>query len=572
MKITKTSEVKIALDEMKGELSQFKRAAEDFMNDIKDVSPEEISLDEGFEGEINDGDGEKEFGEEEKEPKIETPEDAKKVLDEAKEDIQSVIDNIEGVIGQGEEEVEKVAFKRINSKYANTLSTLSNSADKAIKDAKDSLKHWAFLKKRIKRKESKIDTSQLTHPELKQVANTIEQMSLLDKLLAKAGYIKKSNLESTATAVPPTGAKDTGDKWPGKGNPADIEQNQWEAGTKEFHKNRKKEDALPNPAIDPRLKDEGNPRGDDGPYVNAYNDLGRHYDVYDGKTKRAFRFSFANAPEDMGRKDTTGLKLFASKKFANDVCDAVMERGIESVRKETNGQYLKEASIVKQAATDKGSVRKYYAEAFGDAQYAKDLTSGKDNSSMDIGYTPEKNKVENNEDNPEFGKAKDGPGKISKKDESVLKAKAARGLELCRLAAAAGVIPFDKPSFKKYAMGLMDKSDETIDTLESTFSDMDLVNEAALKEATIPDADSGIVGNRLSGVSDPKGTSETEGLDTEVGSDAKIAKQASFVPQVSTVPPTLKLSSMFTTVEKTLQEKGVDVSSLRLRTAKRKTH
>ena len=116
---------------------------------------------------------------------------------------------------------------------------------------------------------------------------------------------------------------------------------------------------------------------------------------------------------------------------------------------------------------------------------------------------------------------------------------------------------------KKYAMDLMDKSDETVDTLESTFNDMDLVNEAALKEATIPDADSGIVGNRLTAVTDPTGTSGTEGLDTNVSSDAKISKKASIVPQINASTEQLKISNMFTTVESRLKEKGVNLNELR---------
>jgi hypothetical protein len=450
MKVTSASEVKTALLEMNEELKQWKTADEGYLDEFQDTKPEDVSLDEdmGEGGPTPDMEGE-EDEEHKKHPiEIKTPEDAKKVLDEAIEDIKAVVDNIEGVMGQGEEEGEKVAFKRIegNTKYASELNTLSTTASKAIDEVKTSLKHWSFLKKRInKKKEAKLDTSGITHPELKQVANTIQQMGLLEKLLAKAGYEKKSKIVTEATAVPPTGADFSGDKWPNGKNPAEVEIRHWEAGAKQFHSDNKKYNANPNPAVDPRLKDEVNPH-DEKPYVNAsYNDVTRSYDVFDPKTKKAIRFTLADAPLDAGRKDELGLKGFASKKFANDVCAAVIEGGIEWVRKQMNGQYLNETLAKQAAKSDKSSTRSYYTEAFGDASYARELTSGKDNQTMDTAYKPEKDEVKNDEKNPEFGKAKDGTGKISSQEEKeVTLAKARKGVELAKLAAAAGVIEYNQ--------------------------------------------------------------------------------------------------------------------------------
>lgn len=577
MKVTSASEIKTALTEMESELNQWKTAAEDFYEDIKNTKPEEVTLDEDMEGEeitpdMGGGEGE---GNKKHPIEIKTPEDAKKVLDEAKEDIQSVVDNIEGVMGEGKEEGEKVAFKRINDRYASTLQNLSNKAANAIEDTKKSLNHWAFLKKRIT-KSAKIDTTSITHPELKQVANTLEQMSLLDKILAKAGYIKKGALKTEATAVPPTGAEFSGDKWPNKKNPAEVELRHYQAGVDEFGRVNKKYNSNPNPAVDPRLKDEVAPH-EEKPYVNAsYNDIIRGYDVYDPKTKKAIRFTLANAPSEAGRKDELGLKGFASKQFATQVCDAIVENGIEWVRQQMNGQYLNETLAKQAAKSDKSSTRKYYAEAFGDASYAKELTSGKETDKMDTAYKPEKDKVENNADNPDFGKAKDGTGKISSQEEKdILKAKARKGVELARKAAAAGVIEFNVNEIKKYAKEMMNESDEVIAYAEKTLNNMPLVNEAALdKEATIPDADSGIVGNKLQGVSNTKAKAETEGtINNNVESDAKIAKKANIVPQFNTnVPSNLSISSMFTTVEKKLQGKNVNLDQTRMRKAQYRNH
>jgi len=576
MKVTSASEIKTALNEMNGELSQWKTAAEEFYDELKDTKPEDVTLDEDM-GEEMPPEMEEGEGKEHKEHPVEikTPEDAKKVLDEAKEDIQAVVDNIEGVMGQGEEEGEKVAFKRVNDKYASVLQTLSNKAVDAIEDTKKSLKHWAFLKKRIT-KNAKVDVSNITHPELKQVANTLEQMSLLDKILAKAGYTKKSVLKTEATAVPPTGAEFSGDKWPNKKNPAEVELRHWHAGTDAFDKDNKKYNANPNPAVDNRLIDEVDPH-DEKPYVNAsYNDLTRSYDVFDPKTKKAIRFTLADAPSSAGKKDEAGLKGFAGKKFATDVCAAVIENGIEWVRNQMNGQYLNETLAKQAAKSDKSSTRKYYTEAFGDASYAKELTSGKETDKMDTEYKPEKNTVENNADNPDFGKAKDGTGKISSQEEKdVLLAKARKGVGLARLAAAAGLIGFNQTEIRQYAKDLMNKSDEIIAYAEQTLNNLPLVNEAALdKEATIPDSDSGVVGNRLQGVRDTKAKAETEGtINNNVESDAKIAKKSSIVPQFNTnVPSGLQISSMFTTVEKKLQGKNVNLDQTRMRTAQYRQH
>ena len=572
MKNISASTIKTALSDMKEELLQVKRAAEDYLEELEEVGPKDILLDEEFEEGPQPKENEDEFEEKEKELEIETPNDAKKVLEEAKEDIQSVIDNIEGVVGQGEEEETKVAYKRINDKYTSSLKELSDIAIKAIDDGNQSLKHWAFLKKRIIKKEAKIDTASIKQPELKQAAETLQNLSAFEKVLDKLGYAKKSRLQSEATAVPPTGADFSGDKWPNKKNPAEVENRHWESGADKFNKDKKFEDSRPNPSVDQRLTSADYPRND-SPFVNAsYNSTGNYYDIFDSKSKKAFRFSFANAPDEMGKKDEKGLSIFASKRFAGKICDAVIERGLESVRKEANGQYIQDiGSIVKQAASDKGSIRKYYTDAFGDPEYAKKLTSGQDNKEMDTEYKPKDDRVENNSDRPGFEEAKDGTGKISsKEDREVLKARAQRGLELARMAAAAGVINFDKPSVKKYAMEIMDKSDETITTLENTFNEMPLVNESALKEASIPDADSGIVGNRLSGVRDPKGAkSESEGVESGVASDAKIAKKASIVPQMSTGTPNgLQISNAFSTTEKRLKEKNVNLDTTRLRIAR----
>jgi uncharacterized protein YukE len=537
-------EKKAGLEAMVSDLKLQKKAVEDFMNDIKDSKPEDISTDNEMPDEMGKG------KEKEDHPvEIKTPEDAKKVLDEAKEDLQQVVDAIDGVMGQGEEESEKVASKRYNDKYAASLSNLSISAGKAIDDAKDALEHWTkVFAGRIKEKEAKLDTSAITHPQLKQAAETLQQVGAFEKILNKLGFVRKE-----ATAVPPTGAEFSGDKWPKNGDPKEVETRQWEAGSKEHSKNKKKEDSMPNPAVDNRLNDEGNPRGDGTPYVeSSYNDLTRCWDIYDDRTKKAIRYSFANAPKELGLKTEAGLKGFSRKGYGEQIAEAIIEDGIEHVRKLGNSIYISPKEAKKD---NKNSVRKYYTDAFGDATYAKELTSGKNPEDMDIAYKPKDDKVKDND-----FKTKDGPGKLSSQDKALLDAKALRGVNIARLAAAANVIPFTKTAVKTYAKSLLDKSDETIAALEDTFKNMELINEAALDtNATIPDSDSGIVGNALTGVTDPKGKSDTEGLDTNVEKDGKIAKKAGIVPQFQTAQSNgLQISDKFSTTANKFKQMGIN--------------
>jgi len=550
MKVLSKLEAQSALTDMKQELKEVLAEAQDFMEDIKDVKPDDISMDEE----------KKEPGEKEEHPvEIKTPEDAKKVLEEAKEDITQVVENLEGVMGQGEEEGEKIAYKRMNETYTASLITLGNTAIKAINDAKESLSHWAFLRNRIKNiKQAKLDLSEITDPNLKQVASTVHQVGLLEKALNKIGFYKKE-----ATSVPPTGAEFSGDKWPKGKDPKEVETRQWEAGSREHDKNKKKEDSMPNPATDDRLNDLGNPRGDGKPYVEAsYNPVGQYWDIKDLKENKAIRYSFATAPDELGLKTEAGLRGFSSNNYGNTIINEVVSIGIENVRKQVNASYINLKTAAK--GDSKSSVRKYYTEAYGDAGYAKELTSGKAED-MDVAYKPKDDTVKEND-----FKTKDGTGKLSAQDKAIIDAKARRGVELARLAAAAGVIEFNKVEVKKYASSLLEKSDETLAFLEDTLQNLPLVNEAALDaKATIPDADSGVVSNPLQGVRDPKAKADTENIDSNVEKDAKIAKQASYVPQLQNPGAgNLNISSQFTTVEKKFADMNINMGDLKLRKPK----
>lgn len=545
MEKTAINALKADLTEMKKDLLQVKKAAEELMEDLKDAKPEDISLDSEMAPDKK----------EEHPVEIKTPEDAKKVLNEAVEDIQQVIDKVDGLAGQADEEVEKVAFKRSSDKYASTIQALASTADKAIEDATSALNHWSFLKNRIKVKEAA-----LTNPALRDTLTQVKEAhTLLEGIKSFLGFNKQ------ATAVPPTGAEFTGDKFPNKKNPADIENHHWEAGAQEFKKNKKKEDSMVNPATETRLTDAGNPH-DEKPFVNASlfeepgNKFGSFWVVADSKVGKQIKVAFVNIPPKIGPRNEYGFSQFSSKEWGIKLAERVTEIGLESVRTLTGGEYVHKTASLSSTAVEKGSIKKYYAEAYGDASYAKDLVAG-DTKKMDTAYVPKEKTVKDADTN-----TKDGAGKLSSvEDPAVIKAKAHKMIGIAKKAAAAGIIDFNKQSLKSYASDLMKKSDAAVDAIEDTLDHSVIYNEAALKEAHIPDTESGVIGNTATGVSDPKSQVSTEDVNKNVASDAKIA---SFVPQMqkqASVQP--EVASMFTTLEKRLQEKGVDLTKTRVRKA-----
>ncbi len=409
----KTSEeILKALAEMKDEIGQTKDDAENFKGALDDVSPEELPYDEGTEG---PEEGPEALSDEEKEKakEIKTPEDAKKALNEAKKDISDVIEHLDGLLGQTEGEEKTASVKRFNERYASSLTSIATEVDRTVADAKQAMSHWTYL---LKMKAPKV--SSIKDPALKQAAQQVQDVAKLKNILQKV--FKESSKDVTSTAVPPTRSDYTGDKWPDKGNPAEVENRAWAAGASEFDKDKKREDARPNPSVDDRLVDEGNPH-DEKPFVNAAlvrfvpvpnNKFASYWDIYDGKTRKRIVASFAELPvETAPTKNDEMFTLFSSRRYGNAIKANVMGKGIGKVQKELNA---KEAPVtgafLKTAAEDKGTLKSYYTDAYGSSEYAAELTSGGSKEDMEIGYNP---KDEHPKDKKE--ETKDGPGKISKR-------------------------------------------------------------------------------------------------------------------------------------------------------------
>jgi len=432
---------------------------------------------------------------------------------------------------------------------------------------------------------------------LKQAADTIKEVSKFTKLLNKL----TGKREVTATGVPPTGAEFSGDKWPGGKNPAEVELRAKDAGSAKFNKDKVFEDKRPNPAVDHRLDTTEYTR-DDTPYVNAsfrFNEgspFESFWDIKDTKVGKRIVASFLNTPSTLGKKTQAALKYFSGEEYGKKIIDNILRvqaekdsgkrniTGIDYIKNQLNAEYIgksKSASLDAEArdpkVKDKAKIRRYYKDAYGDAEYARELTSkkkdpkakvamegeGGSNDDMDVEYKPDD---EHPKDKNE-GEQKDGTGTISSVDPEIVKAKARKAVELAKLYASRGSIPFTKEAIYTKAKEFMNISDQDYSVRESTLKELPVVNENALKLAHIPDTEVGISGNKAEGVRDPKAAVKTDGLEGSPKTDAKISKQSSIVPQVSSEVEgkAPEVSSFFTTTEKRLRDKGINVQGARLR-------
>lgn len=546
-------EAKQALAEMEDELNDTKGEAEGFLSDVGDSGPDDFDF----------GTEDESMSPEDKEnvSKIKTPADAKKALNTAKDDIQNVLDALDGLTGQVSDEKEAIAFKRVNAKYSGQLISLAEQVDKAIADAKSAISYWSFLTKAKKRtgkvSESKVST-QSSEGSFDQVVESMEKgKTFVEKFAGLFGYVK-------ATAVSPTGAEFSGDKWPNGKDPKEIEDRAWHAGAEKFDRDETFENSRVNPTVDHRLDTTEYPRNDK-PYVNASfkldkaNKFSSFWEITDAKTGRKLVADFANVPKETGVKNNESFALFSSKAYGHKIVETVMEEGLESVQKQLGGKISKVTKEGLQAvAADKGGLRSYYTDAFGDSSYASELTAGSDNTKMNIGYTPKDDSVKSKKT-----ETKDGTGKLSAKDLDIERAKAKQAVIAARKYASRGAIAFTQKAIFAKAQELLKLSPEEFRIRVSAIEEIPIVNEAALKEAHIPDTEVGIVGNTKEGVRSPEAKVKTEDIDSGVKSDATV-KKSSFVPQVVSDDNALGIKYQFNTVASRLEQKGITRDKLRI--------
>ena len=563
--ILKANEYVSALSSMKQDLLQVKAEAEELKEDIDGMLPEEITFD-GEPGSDEDLQ-EMEPADKEKAEKIKTPEDAKKVLEEAKTDLSKVVDFLDGQAGMAEEEevTASIPNKRFNEKFASDMTEFARKSDRGIADAKNAINHWSFLT-RIRKVEGSIADGSIAKT-VKAVKDIHRASSLFNKLFNR----------KEATAVPPTNSEFTGDKTLPK-DPRMVEERNWKGGAERFKRDVNREKNTPNPAIDNRLNYSPEQVSPDAlMYVNAKfittkNPGDAYWEVVDSKTGKSLRTaSFNNLPSTIGPKDQNGWNIFSNKNYGNRLIDHVIEYGIDRTAKIIAGKLdnVDVQSLRVLAAADKGAVRKYYSDAYGDSEYARKLTSGEggQGGSKPV-YKPE---YEHPADNTQGEHTKEGPGTLSSVkptlDKKVIEARAYATVNLAKKFASRGIIPFTKASIFKKADELMNLPEGEFKAVDNTIEQLPVTNQAALVEAHIPDTEKGIIGNEQQGVSDNKATVKTDNINTQVQGDAKIAaKTASIVPQMSNagagsgVPD---FSKHFSTVASKLQDKGFDLNKLR---------
>jgi hypothetical protein len=591
----------LALRKLVADLSTAKRHVKAYKDEVDEMKPEDFDFSEEAEMQPEpegEKSGEEEGGEmgEEKEKKIKTPEEAKKVLEEAKKDLDDVIQHLDDVCGTAEAGETTASVGRVSATFTSDMRTLRKQAEQVLDDAADALNHWSFLKRKYQ------PIGSVKNNEIRKAMATVQEVQNASNFFTR--LFKKESKQVTSTAVPPTGSRFTGDKWPDGKNPADVELRHWHKGADEFNKDKKFEDARPNAAIEDRLNDVEY-QHNDKPFVNATliiknpdKPKSARWDVFDSATGKRIVAKFKNVPDAIGPKTENNLAEFKTKAYGNKIMINVMKSGIEATAKLLGAEYqpLTQASLQVIASGDeKGSLRKYYSDAFGDSGYAAKLTSGGDASKEmqgAIDYKPE-----HDDPNTKTDATKDGPGKMSsqakKKDDEkdskkkkkedekekddkkkeasqedpqIVAAKAKRAVDAAKVFASRGLISFTVPSIFKKAKELTAMESNAFRQVMASISALPIVDELPLQAtAHIPETETGILGNRRQGVSNVNAEVKTEDLNPEIKGDAKIKKNASFIPQsyADNGSRNLKIKTGFPTVEERLKAKGVDTNKFK---------
>ena len=213
---------------------------------------------------------------------------------------------------------------------------------------------------------------------------------------------------------------------------------------------------------------------------------------------------------------------------------------------------------------DKAKIRAYFADAYGDPNYAKELTSAQKSGSelgmginsdkaennkkggddMNIAYKPEEESANDAKGGLDGGNKADslgtGKGTTSALSAEERTARARVAVDMARLAASRNVIPFAKTAIKTKALEIVSFSEDKFNAYKELLDGMPLVNEAAIKEARIPEdneVEKGVVANKFEAVTKPENSMPAEGLNSDVKSDAKIkqaSKAVAAVPQLQT--------------------------------------
>lgn len=482
----------------------------------------------------DNGEGEEVFDGEEDTPA--TPEEA---VTMAIDDLQEIVEDLQSVDEDTEMAEESIRVgKRIGRKFEAKLETLALQAEAVLSDAKASVIYGRKLVSTIRSRGKKPSNGKAKFTHLKAGKLTVDGKAVLTgpaitgseaieevgKMATGMNRLKDALLgkKKKATAIPPTGAYDSGDKIPTAGESWKNELSTDSTREGEYITDKRADDRLRG---EPGDESPGSVQGDADAIVESL--IGKESSMklirnkIPGKT--AYVVSVNKIPrytlsyEDAaGRKGEPGFnqskatyKTFTSKAYADELWIKLQKRGLKKVKAEAGGSFIKlsrkTARTPQQAphaplsdppqqgeytagpSGHKGEdtegetlgERAYYSDMYGDSGYARDLTS---------------------------------------EQEKKLKAEAA--VKMAREHAARGLIEFNAKSITDKAKEVLKFSEQTFTETEKLINSLAVLNANALSDE-VP-ADSGVAGNPLEGVGKPQAEADVENLNSEVASDANI--------------------------------------------------
>jgi len=550
--------------------------------------------------------------------------EAKTLVSEAVEDFKTLQGELTRVAREAERYSRRLDVTREGDGVPSSVKSIARQAVTLLGELDKATTFW---KDKIVKQSSTEGTETKPTKPSDHIQETVKEAEGLRKLFSIFGHdVVLRPKRPLGSYSPPTDVKDTGDKWPAKGDSAKVELNQWHAGEEEFHATKRREDRYPNSAIDPRLTDAGSPH-DPQPYINATlirdrNALNSKWIVSDRRNNRKVVFSFKDVCASEDDVTKSNYETFTSDVYKRQIQREASRFGLLFVKKATNGRIIHRGIDEEKGGEEetppegkdaqpkeKEEAKTVEIEVKPLDKAVTQIEKAVDKIDKLVGGEPEKKPkelpeagpeelpVEGGEGGPPTGGPPELPPEITaaasrvyaqngeeglkayytkmfgdadyaaalvkdyRKKSQAASVAAEQAVRLARLQASRGVIPFTKPAIRDAATRLVSLSGQAYQQVWKTIESLPLMNPIALTAGEIPEANnmqSGVVGDRLQGVRNPKGTVKTRGdIANDVAADAKIAGRRSFVPQLQ-VEGASSVTLPFTTTESKLEAKGVD--------------
>lgn len=593
------------------------------------------------------------------------------VISEAVNDFTGIQDGIGQVITESNRQISRLKVARPSERVAADVKALGQKAVDLIREARRAETHW--------KSQVKVSAEVQGAESLKDAPDHIQKVYQEATGLRKLLQALNPLFSRTGTYNAPTEVKDTGDKWPAKGDSAKVEVNHWHAGNEEFKRTKTKEDRNPNAAAEPRLTDAGSPH-DAKPYINATLVRDRiakqsQWIVTNNRTGRKIAFSFGSVCPNASDVTKENYAMFTSDDYRAQIIREASRYGMDYVKRAT---MAKEFSLEKSGTSSdllRSAIAKLEIEAKTNPKKRAKLIQLKKLAEDEMppmgppndmgggepgegGEKPEKETETTTVEVPpvekavkqiekavdtivdqvgleEPGEKKEEPGEPGEKEEkpptegnpfvmssrakkvlaqegteglvayytkafgdagyarelvkmhtkasktggisrSAATARADQAVQLARLQASRGLIPFTKQSVKEAALKVAQLDTYGYKYAWDFTEALPEVEPLALTAGEIPEAEdieSGVVGNRTEGVRNPLGKVKVQGeIANNVASDAavesgpvpegaksaRMVRRAGIVPQIQSDFSGAAQALPFTTTESRLAAMGVD--------------